>query len=222
MTDLTYNNNPYSLFGPSQWSNPYSAFNTSAIPPASYAGWPTDAMGNPIQMPAGMTLNQTPGQPQAPAAQPQAAAQAPSGGITWNGNTAMNSSGQRATQPEIMQNVYSQLGYQPVYGQMGRVSGQQIGVTPYQAPVPQPPQQAAAPAAPVVNNAGLTAQQYLQLRANPGRVTTPGATVPQAASSAQPGPGVLQAFLQNWKPAASGPGAGFQQSFNSALRGMGY
>jgi hypothetical protein len=79
------------------------------------------------------------------------------------------------------------------------------------AAAPQAPAPAAGPG-------GLTAQQYLQLRANPGRVTTPGATVPQA-SSATPGPGMLQQFLANWNPATSGPGSGFQQSFSKALRG---
>ena len=43
------------LFDPSQWSNPYSKFAGKALPfPSSYMGWPTDAMGNPIQAPAGM------------------------------------------------------------------------------------------------------------------------------------------------------------------------
>jgi hypothetical protein len=57
--------------------------------------------------------------------------------------------------------------------------------------------------------------------ANPGKVTTPGATVP-ASASAQPGPANLQSFLANWKPAQSGPGSGFQQNFATALKGMGY
>jgi hypothetical protein len=79
---------------------------------------------------------------------------------------------------------------------------------------------AAAPAA-TSNPSGLNAQQYLQLLANPGQVTTPGATVPQA-SSAQPGPGVLQQFMQNWRPQASGPGSGFTNNFYQALKAQGY
>jgi hypothetical protein len=77
------------------------------------------------------------------------------------------------------------------------------------APAPQ--------AAPAANPAGLTSQQYLQLRANPGYIQTPGATVPQSQTSYQPGSGVLQAFLQNWQPAQSGVGSGFQQQFATAL-----
>jgi hypothetical protein len=56
--------------------------------------------------------------------------------------------------------------------------------------------------------------------ANPGPVATPGATVPQASSANQPGPGVLQNFLANWQPASSGAGSGFTQNFNSILRGL--
>ena len=227
---------PYALFDPTQWSNPYSNYQSSPLPGASYVGTPTNYAGQPIQMPAGMTINQTPSQP--------AAAAAPQG----NGQT--------------MQQVYQTLGYQPVYGQAGRVSGQQIGVTPATNPNQAlinaiyqgggqsgggfggqgsgtsfgsgamlesllnqggggaPAQQAAQPAP--ASSGGLTPQQYMAMRANPGPVPTYGATVPQSASSAQPGTGVLQSFLANWKPAQSGVGSGFQQGFSQALKGMGY
>jgi hypothetical protein len=74
-----FNPNPYAVFDPSQWSNPFSAFNNAPIPPTQVQdayqggpGWPTDALGRPIAMPPGMTLN-TPPPPAAPAA-PAAAA----------------------------------------------------------------------------------------------------------------------------------------------------
>ena len=135
----TFQPNPYANFDPSQWTNPYSQFYGKALPwPSSYAGTPTNALGQPIAPPQGMTLNQTPQQPQAPAAAPGA--------------------------PNAWQNTLSML-------------------------------------------------------ANPGHVTTPGATVPQSPTSYQPNNGVLQAFLQNWQPAQSGPGSGFQQGFNKSLRG---
>ena len=64
-------------------------------------------------------------------------------------------------------------------------------------------------------------QAAINALANPGKVTTPGATVP-ASAGAQPGPANLQSFLANWKPAQSGPGSGFQNNFSTALKGMGY
>ena len=82
-----------------------------------------------------------------------------------------------------------------------------------QAAAPQAAPQTAAPAAP------NSWQNTMAMLANPGKVTTPGATVP-ATASAQPGPGALQAFLANWKPAQSGPGSGFQQGFAGALNQM--
>ena len=68
----TFQSNPYGSFDPSQWTNPYSQFYGKALPwPSSYAGWPTDATGNPIQKPPGMTLNSTPQQAAPAAAAPQ-------------------------------------------------------------------------------------------------------------------------------------------------------
>jgi len=204
--------NPNALFDPTQWSNQFSLFNNQAYTwPARYAGWPTDAMGNPIQAPPGMTINTSPASPQAA---PAAAS-----------NVDMT-----ALRNAVLQN---QPGAAAAYGANfpGGTGGQFPGVdalagrnwaafTPQQNW--QAPTQAAAPQPQAVANpAGLTTQQYLQLRANPGRVTTQGATVPESTS--QPlGPGVLQQFLQSWKPAQTGPSSGFQQNFYNTLRGMGY
>jgi hypothetical protein len=198
----TYMPNPYGNFDPSQYTNPYSSFQNSGIPfPASYAGWPTDANGNPIQPPQGMTLNSSPAQP-APAPAPQAVTQAP---YSPPNNIMLGSSS----------------GVGP--GGMGAGSPNTIGANLFLGPgsAPSPAAMAAAPAQQAMpaaaNPSGLTAQQYLQLRANPGYIATPGATVPQSQTSYQPGSGVLQAFLQNWNPAQSGPGSGFQQQFAKAL-----
>jgi hypothetical protein len=195
----TYDPNPYANFDPSQWSNPYSNFQNSAIPfPASYAGWPTDANGNPIRMPPGMTLNSSPAAP--PPAPPSAAPPTP------QGVTQYNSTGQFGQQAVPYASPGNPVA-QPGFNAGGLTSGGQAAAP--QAPMPQ---QAAGPG-------GLTAQQYLQLRANPGYIATPGATVPQSQTPYQPGSGVLQQFLQNWRPAQSGPGSGFQQQFSKALRG---
>ena len=200
MADDT-SNKPYPFqFDPSQWTNPYSNFYGKALPfPPSYAGTPNNALGQPIAPPQGMTLNQTPQQPQAPAAQGSspmlygpASFPSPGSGLTP----------QRGNVPMPGGQYMSQQGYQVLYG-----GGQgQPGAAA------APAQSAAAP-----NNW----QQTLSMLANPGHVTTPGATVPQAPpGSSQPSPGVLQNFLANWQPAQSGPGSGFTQNFNTILRGL--
>jgi hypothetical protein len=210
----TFQSNPYADFDPSQWSNPYSNFQNSAIPfPASYSGWPTDASGNPIQPLPGMTLNSTPQQPQARAAAPQSNIPQflPTGGGQVSGGAA---GGENAGMGGATGGTNFNSGYQvnPAYAiqQMQQAAA---------APPPQAAPAAQAASTPLQVGMPLTSQQYLQLRANPGHVTTPGATVPQAGSSATPGPGMLQQFLANWNPAQSGPGSGFQQAFSKALKG---
>ena len=198
----TYTPNPYGNFDPSQWANPYSSFQNSGIPfPASYAGWPTDANGNPIRMPPGMTLNSSPAQP-APAPAPAAQQMMPSGpsNIMLGSSSGVGLGGIGAGSPNtIGANLFLGLAARRLARGHGRSRAQ-----------------ASAPA-PQAGPGGLTAQQYLQLRANPGYIATPGATVPQSQTSYQPGSGVLQQFLANWNPAQSGPGSGFQQQFAKAL-----
>jgi hypothetical protein len=201
MADDT-SNKPYPFqFDPSQWSNPYSKFYGKALPwPSSYAGTPNDALGQPIQPPPGMTLNQTPQQPQqAPAAPGSPLLYGPGGAVNPNNSIGAQ---QRGNIPMPGGQFMSQPGYQMLYG-----GGQG-----------QPAAPAAAPAAAPPNNW----QNTLSMLANPGHVTTPGATVPQAAAQGggQPSPGVLQNFLANWQPAQSGPGSGFTQNFNTILRGL--
>jgi hypothetical protein len=65
-------------------------------------------------------------------------------------------------------------------------------------------QQAAAPAAAPTNPIDMR-QAYLDALSNPGKVTTPGATVPQAAPLGQPS--VLNSFLAA-HPSGGGAGAG--------------
>jgi hypothetical protein len=202
----TFDPNPYANFDPSQWTNPYSNFQSSPIPfPAAYTGWPTNALGQPIQAPPGMTLNNTPAQPAAAPAPAAAAA-------------LLNNPG--PVGPGRMQGQYVQTnpgGMLPSGENYGSSSPTYI---PAQYQFMPSQQQAAAPAPPpAANPAGLTSQQYLQLRANPGNVPTQGATVPQAASASPMNSNVLQQFLANWNPATSGPGSGFQQNFAKALKG---
>jgi hypothetical protein len=192
----TFSPNPYANFDPSQWQNPYSNYQNSALPfPSSYAGWPTDAMGNPIQPQPGSGI----GQPSAAAA----AAPAATPGTTLNSTPYTLPQGLSPQQQRYDSNAYNNM----IGAQMSEAFPQQnMATTP------------AAAAAPAANPSGLTSQQYLQLLAHPNPVQTPGATVPQSAQSYQPSNGVLQQFLANWKPAQSGPGSGFQQGFNKALR----
>lgn len=189
----TFTPNPYANFDPSQYLNPYSQFSGQALPwPSSYAGTPNNALGQPIAAPQGMTLNSTPAQPQAPAGP------SPQGGhfVSMGGGGQFTGGGQY---------------------QSGQMAGQ--NVLPQQQWVPDQQQQQAAPqaAAPTMPN---NWQNTLSMLANPGHVTTPGATVPQAQSSTGVQPGVLQSFLANWQPAQSGPGSGFTQNFNALLRGL--
>ena len=240
----TFTPNPYANFDPSQWSNPYSQFYGQALPwPSSYAGTPTNALGQPIQSPQapqGMTLNSTPAQPQAPAAAPASnpfanvqipqgqndAAYQPRGGLTpmqWQALTPQQRMAASVPLGEVAAGVAATPSDSFVASHNNPSGGaapgagsylQGLGATAFHQMQQQQPQApAAAPGAP---NAW---QNTLSMLANPGRVTTPGATVPQSPTSYQPNNGVLQAFLQNWQPAQSGPGSGFQQAFNKSLRG---
>lgn len=214
MANGTLNTNPYSLFDPSQWSNPYSNYQNQALPygASSYAGWPTDALGNPIQAPPGMTLNQSPAQPQAPAAANPNQGAMNNALINAMASQLTPAAGGGFTNPNaagLLGNIIAaRQQNNQMYGQGGQAAS---------APA------ASAPASTVPNNpAGLTNAQYMALRANPGYVQTPGATVPQSQTQYQPSSGALQAFMQNFKPAQSGNSAQFQQGFASALKNLGY
>jgi len=243
----TFTPNPYANFDPSQWSNPYSQYYGQALPwPSSYAGTPTNALGQPIQPaqpqpPQGLSLNSTPAQPQAPAAAPASnpfanvqipqgqntAVAEPRGGMTPTQWQAL-SPAQRSAAMGPMSQYASGLAMMPSGNNFVASGSNPSGSNPqasnalawmnaggsgFNQMQQQGAPAAAAPAPP--NNW----QNTLSMLANPGHVTTPGATVPQSPTSYQPNNGVLQAFLQNWQPAQSGPGSGFQQGFNKSLRG---
>jgi hypothetical protein len=207
----TFQSNPYGSFDPSQWLNPYSQYYGKALPwPSSYAGTPNNAMGQPIAAPQGMTLNSTPAQPQAPAAAAGWGASAP-------GASQINPSGNAAL-------LAANWGGFPASGINTSTPGGYLQAL-MANPVNQGLNGSQAAAGGATAGAGASApnnwQQTLSMLANPGKVTTPGATVPQAApGSSQPSPGVLQNFLANWKPASSGAGSGFTQNFNTILRGL--
>ena len=243
---LPFVSNPYSSFDPSQFQNPYSLYNGQALPwPSQYAGTPTDAQGNPIQS---FVQAQQAAQQAAPAPAPAApAAPAPAPGMTLNssplgpGGTESLAQMWNASGVGQPMNTYpNQYGYAgPDLAAIGGAAPMAVGapssfnggggnvigggnVNYYGGGGAAPAQpQAAAPAAPAAPafdsyNAALSAL------ANPGKVTTPGATVPQSLTQYQPSSGVLQNFLANWKPqGGTGPGSQFTQSFYNTLKGKG-
>ncbi|HEY1878298.1 MAG TPA: hypothetical protein VGG68_00045 [Caulobacteraceae bacterium] len=223
--------NPY-MFEPGQQSNQFSNYNNAPIPwPPSYnvgnVGAPTNAMGQPIQSyldwakanPAGMTINNTPQQPQQQAAlrSPQyqgypalqaglltpqqqglynSATEAENAGAAAAAQGSGFGSRQGAGTPGQSQ---VDFGLGQMYRNMAAQAGGPTG-TPAAAP------QAAGPP-----NNWMAA---LNARANPGNPVTPGATVPMVQGY-QPGGGVNQAFLQQ-----AGAGAGMNQNFLNNLRAI--
>ncbi len=204
------NNLPYPFqFDPSQFSNQYSAYGGTALPfMGQYAGMPTDAHGNPIASYQAVQAAQQAAQnnqaPMAPAttlnSTPAAQSAQPGFGAPMtSGNAAVDMAnwGGFMSGPQQLQNAYG--------------GGGQA------APAAPATPQAAAPSAGQQN----MSQAYLQALANPGKVTTPGATVPQAQFPSQQS-GVLQQFLQNWQNKGSpttGAGNYNNAGFFSGLQG---
>jgi hypothetical protein len=232
--------NPWGTFDPTQKSNQFSNFNNAALPwPPSYAGAPTNAAtGQPIQSyqnwqqqnPGGMTMNNTPAQPQAPpqnAMTPAMAQQLGAPGLALAsamgapGVTPQTPYGQPGTNTAAIWNAAGATPQQMagLFGQMSpTIPGTNQPNPNYSARIgqlmagagQQPQQQAAPQASGPPNNW----QAALSALANPGNPVTPGATVPQS-NSFQPAGGVNQAFLQN---AAQNPAArGGNPQFMSAL-----
>jgi hypothetical protein len=235
---------PYALFDPTQWSNQFSNYNNQALPwPSQYVGTPSNAMGQPIQPPMGTTLNSQPAAAapaaaaqsssspfanvQIPRGQNTALAQ-PFGGLDksqWDALTPQ----QRGPAQAAMQNYQAGLsmapsdpfvashnnpsGFNPQSAGAGAMMAN--GINGWNQMLSQP-QAAAPPAAAPQGQNTMGLNSALSMLANPGHVDTPGATVPQS-SAYQPQNSVLQQFLQNWQPAQSGPGSGFQQGFARAL-----
>jgi hypothetical protein len=157
-------------------------------------------MGNPIQQAPGTTLNSTPA-----AAAPAAAAP--------TGNIAQQMYQMTPGQLQAVQALMGKGDIPAMYFQPGEPGYAQLDPSNFGTPSPTA---AAAPATP----AGQPSMQSAtSLLANPGKVTTPGATAPQANIGGQPS--VLQQFLANQR---GGTGAGNysnQGFFNTlnALRG---
>jgi hypothetical protein len=223
LSNVTFDpQNPNALFSPDQWLNQFSNFNSKPLPwPSTYAGYPTDAMGNPIgggpsqQMQApsaapaqpapGTTINST----------PAAAGQANYSNLgQWGPAVSELMNNYQAAQAKLSpqqlkaqadtrsMNANQMLFNSGPYAGPGTTFGAQNAplqqaMQGYAMGLGRPqqaaPQQAAPPPAPAAPG-GLTYPQVLALLANPGKVTTPGANVPVGPSS-QPGGGVNNAFL---------------------------
>ena len=170
------------MYGP----NPYSQF-PNGVQGTRYNGTPTDAMGNPIQPTAstpGMTIN-------TPSPAQQSGGQAGLQPSDLAGPSALNPSGNQAFG---MANWGGMMAPQQIPG--SQVSG---GMQPLTG---SSPTANAAPAAPQQQDNSY--QRALSLLSNPGKVTTPGATVPESQPITNQ-PSVLDQFLSNAK---GGTGAG--------------
>jgi hypothetical protein len=212
--------NPY-MFEPSQLSNQFSNYNDQAMPwPPTYntgAGGPVNAAtGQPIQSfqqwqqqnPGGMSLNATPA---APAAPQQQATQNPSATDYSTSNPAL-ANWYKGHPPGSQMTAGGQLPSGQNYG-----SAVPVNVPPTMMPGIYGQAQAAAPqqaVGPQASGAPNNWQAAINALANPGKVTTPGATVP-LQSGTQPAGGVNQAWLQG-----IGSGQGMNQNFVNALRGI--
>jgi hypothetical protein len=185
------------MYGP----NPYSQYQ-GRIPLPGYAGTPTDALGRPIQPPPGTTLN----------SQPAAPPPAPSSGLNvFPNNPAANAALQRQFAALAAQGMGTQQAnaYRGLTG--GGLSTGNPTVDAAQTAMAQQAAQGggwaaaggAAPAAQAASAAPGSWQQAVSLLSNPGKVTTPGATVPQSQIGNQPS--VLQQFLASQH---GGTGAG--------------
>jgi hypothetical protein len=201
------------MFDPTQKSNQFSNYNNAALPwPPTYntgAGGPVNAAtGQPIQSfqqwqqanPGGMSINTTPA---APAAAPQTYGLQPS---QLAGRSPLNPSGNQAfgmaNWGGMMSPQAQELYRNQQFAQPGQMPGQAAGMQQQAAPQ----QQASGPP----NNW----QAAINALANPGRVQTQGATVPQVTGY-QPSGGVNNAFLQQ-----AGAGQGMNANFLNALRGI--
>jgi hypothetical protein len=188
------------MYGPNQ----YSQFQ-GRIPLPGYAGTPTDAQGNPIRPPPGVTLNSAP-----------AAAPAPAASQGMFNDPAANAA------------LRSQLATLAAQGMGGPGAAQaqkyrdlmtgQSGLTPLQGYQAYYTPSSPAPAAQAAGAAPSSLDQAISMLSNPGKVTTPGATVPQSQIGNQPS--VLQQFLANNR---GGTGAGnySNQGFFDTLNALG-
>ena len=201
--------NPFTMAGmmammqPNKYINP--AYKDKPLPLPGFYGTPTDAQGKPIQsfLDAQSQHDAWNAANPAPAAQGTTLNSTPQHGVgalqpgQWDGSdglaTGTPTGGfQHATMPDGMP-----------YGQTNL--GRGVTGTSWQGPgggMAQPAQQS-APAA--QQNPIDMRQAYLDALSNPGKVTTPGATVPQASPLGSPS--VMNSFLAA-NPGGGGAGAG--------------
>lgn len=177
------------MYGPNQYSLFPNGLHLSNI---GYRGTPTDAMGNPIQPPPGMTLNSNPAVPQQQAAAPTPMTpQQNAAGLDALGSMLPAGGGNYMAGPGTPQGYWKQAGGGMI------PTGQNTGLDhpQYNQPTMQfiPGQQQAAPQS--APQQGGSLQDAISLLSNPGKVNTPGATVPQSTIGSQPS--VLQQFLAN-------------------------
>ena len=191
--------NPFTIAGMAgmMMPNPYTQYK-GQLPIPGYSGTPTDAQGNPIQS----FLDAQAQHDAAPApAQGMTLNSSPSSGAQFPTGSPLDQMQKSGASPAQMQAAFSQMSptingqtnpnYAPsMMAMMGAGGGGGAG---------------AAPAAPPTNPVDMR-QAYLTALSNPGKVTTPGANVPQSAPLGTPS--VLNAFLAAHPSGGGGPAAG--------------
>jgi hypothetical protein len=235
------------MFDPSQQSNQFSNYNGAALPwPPTYAGAPVNAAtGKPIQSfqnwqaanPAGMSINSTPQQPQAPSGNPFAGVQDVQGQNTpasqqrgglsipqWQTlspqqrSAAMGPIGQyQAGNAMMPSGGFVASGSNPSGSNpqaSNALAWMNSGLQGYN---PMGQQQGAPQGAQQAGGAGAAPNNWqaaLSALANPGNPVTQGANVPMVSGS-QPSGGINAAFLNQ-----AGQGQGMNTNFLSALRAI--
>ena len=209
--------NPFTMMGMLQMMqpNPYTQYK-GRLPIPGYMGTPTDAMGKPIQSfldaqsqhdawdkanpaPQGTTLNSSPGAG-LEAQGSQARAMQDAGYGNWATLDPMMAQSTRPNPTAGAGSVGATTGWNPnnsasIYPtSAGGAAG--AGMPGGSTTAAQPPQ----------SNPVDMRQAYLTALSNPGKVTTPGAAVPQAQPLGTPS--VLNSFLAAHPGGGGGPAAG--------------
>jgi len=189
-------------------TNPYSAFQSGPIPPTSWGGGtPNNALGQPIasyHAPQPVYTPPTPGTP----------------------GTTLNNAGLGANSLGAALD-FGMFGQPSALSGMGSGNPSMGGYNPYMVPeqimgfIPQQGGSQGSPGSPGGWSTPNNWQAFLQARANPGRVTTPGVQPPAGGPQYQPGQGVFPALAQQWQ--ATGqvrPGIGINTNFMNALQNL--
>ena len=181
--------NPYTIAGmaammqPNKYIDP--AYKDKPLPLPGFYGTPTDAQGNPIQ-------SYLDAQSQHDAW--NAANPAPAQGTTLNSTP----------QPGVIPFQHATMPDGMPYGQTNL--GRGVTGTSWQGPGGGMAQQAPQQSAPAAQQNPVDMRQaYLDALSNPGKVTTPGANVPEASPLGSPS--VMNSFLAA-NPGGGGAGAG--------------